>query len=78
MMEFFDVFMSYWRMMAPIHSIGEQIKCFISPNLFWLGNKLIYIQYDLRVRQLSDSFYFSVNYSFKLTLKKLVYTCTSY
>ncbi len=57
---------------APIHyrgSIGEQVMwCYISPNLFWWRNKLIYILDDLRVRTFSANFHFWVNYCFKYKL----------
>ncbi len=47
---------------APIHcrgSIAEQvIKCYISPNLFWWRNKLIYVLDDLRGSRFSANWYF--------------------
>ncbi len=47
---------------APIHcraSIGEQVMyCYISPNLFWWRNKLIYILDGLRVSNFQQIFIF--------------------
>ncbi len=57
---------------APIHcraSIGEQVMhCYISPNLFWRRNKLIYILDGLRVSTFSANCHFWVNYSINLDL----------
>ncbi len=53
-------------LMAPIYcrgSIGE-MQCWISPNLFWWLNKLIYILDDLRVSTFSANFHFWKYYSF--------------
>ncbi len=55
---------------APIHcrgSIGEQeMWCYISPNLFWWRNKLIYISNGLRMTKYSANFHFLVNYFYKV------------
>ncbi len=54
---------------APIHcraSIGEEaVERYISPNLFWWRNKLIYILGGLRLCTFSAKFHFWVNYSSK-------------
>ncbi len=54
---------------APIHcrgSIVEQVmECYISPNLFWWKNKLLYILDGLRRSTFSANFHFWVNYFFK-------------
>ncbi len=44
--------------------VSKWLQCYISPNLFWRRNKLIYILDDLRVSTFSANVLFCVNYSF--------------
>ncbi len=70
--------LSFWRhpftdedpLVSKWGSIGEQVmQCYISPNLFWWPNKLIY----LRVNTLSANLNFWVNCSFKKSVIKLLF-----
>ncbi len=65
-------------MTAPIHFrwyISEQV-CYISPNLFWWRNKIIYISDGLKLSKLWASFNFWVNYSFNIHPFMLIFVHT--
>ncbi len=47
------------------HPFTADVQCYISSNLFWWRNKLIYILECLRVSKCSANVNFGVNYSIK-------------